>query len=307
MAGMYLWTRGIMFNEKFSSPEISLEDRVKHLEEQLPLLGRLHEQKELFQKLDYMVSAHDGLTHSHQSLIEKVRNNDSSIKEMFIGRMEDRREHENEIALVNEKISNLGKLSNKHSGDMVSLAITQDSQKKEINNFCDLVNTCVKNYNELSDIQGKMKETLEALGEDMDRILVEHESLYASQHEFSTNISQIITDIANVKSNMVGLKPISSKEITEKMVSLLSEEHDNLMNVMESHKQHFLSKIDALPKPIEPSYDAVKAEINHKFEPTIYDAKNANLRAHNNETRIMLLEKKIEQLFLLLKSYELHK
>ena len=67
-------------------------------------------------------------------------------------------------------------------------------------------------------------------------------------------------------------------------------------------------KIAALPKPsLTPSITAeeAKAQIQKQIEPANFDAKNANLRSANNEQKITLLEKKVENLNLMLNKLQL--
>ena len=65
------------------------------------------------------------------------------------------------------------------------------------------------------------------------------------------------------------------------------------------------NKIDSIPKPVIPSIDNVKKEFSKLLEPVSLDSRNANLRAVNNETRVNLAEKRIEQIQLLLNQYNL--
>jgi methyl-accepting chemotaxis protein len=67
-------------------------------------------------------------------------------------------------------------------------------------------------------------------------------------------------------------------------------------------------KISALPKPstaVPITQEDAKAIVQKQVEPASFDAKNANLRSSNNEQKIVLLEKKVENLQLLLNKLQL--
>lgn len=85
------------------------------------------------------------------------------------------------------------------------------------------------------------------------------------------------------------------KQYTE---SLVSNIYNKLLN-------HIEDSISAIPKPVIPSLDDAKKAVEEKFAPVYLDAKNANLRSSNNEQKITILEKKVEQLQLLLNKLQL--
>lgn len=59
-------------------------------------------------------------------------------------------------------------------------------------------------------------------------------------------------------------------------------------------------KISAIPVPVIPSLDDAKSAMQKVLEPVSLDAKNANLRSTNTDAKLHILEKKIEQLKLML-------
>lgn len=82
-----------------------------------------------------------------------------------------------------------------------------------------------------------------------------------------------------------------------------------LVSEMESWNKKTLDQVDekiaSIPKPVIPSLDDAKKAFTTQLEPAQFDARNANLRAVNNESKITLLEKKVEQLQLLLNKLQL--
>lgn len=118
------------------------------------------------------------------------------------------------------------------------------------------------------------------------------------------NINSHSADIANLGK--------SFKEQSAKLnnlagdISLSKSYVDNKHNILETFfLNHVKTAIEAIPKPIIPSLDDAKKSMEDKIQPALIDAKNANLRSDNNEKKIYLLEKKVEQLQLLLNKYQL--
>lgn len=58
-------------------------------------------------------------------------------------------------------------------------------------------------------------------------------------------------------------------------------------------------KINAIPQPAIPSLDDAKVAMQKQLEPVVLDAKNANLRSTNTDVKVHVLEKKLEQLKLM--------
>jgi hypothetical protein len=103
----------------------------------------------------------------------------------------------------------------------------------------------------------------------------------------------------------------------------LQDNKNNILSIKEEVKQSFIKHkqemeiaisgvysalnkaLANIPKPEVPSYDSLKQEVDKKLEPASLDAKNANLRSSNNEIKLVILEKKIEQLQLLLNKLQL--
>jgi hypothetical protein len=69
--------------------------------------------------------------------------------------------------------------------------------------------------------------------------------------------------------------------------------------IKKSYNQIF-DQIAAIPKPVIPSLDDLKKGLQMQLEPFTIDVRNSSLRSSNNEYKITVLEKKVEQLTLLL-------
>jgi len=79
----------------------------------------------------------------------------------------------------------------------------------------------------------------------------------------------------------------------------------NLATLREEVKRETEEKIGSIPTPRIPSQDDIYQAIAFKVEPIALDAKNGVLRSANCEMKIMIMEKKIDQIFLLLQKHSL--
>jgi len=90
----------------------------------------------------------------------------------------------------------------------------------------------------------------------------------------------------------------------EKHIKDLNEFKNQQDKKFSSFKEELIKLIDSsiksIPKPIIPTLDEAKSHMCAQLEPVILDAKNANLRSTNVETKLFIIEKKIEQIKLML-------
>ena len=91
-------------------------------------------------------------------------------------------------------------------------------------------------------------------------------------------------------------------------VSKFKESMSNaIISLQISFKEYVDNKIKSIPEPEIPSLEDMKVQTDKQLEPVILDSRNSNTRSVNNEMKISILEKKVEQLQLLLKQFELQK
>lgn len=127
----------------------------------------------------------------------------------------------------------------------------------------------------------------------------------STKHESSSlRIAGFQADIVRIQSNL--------KEHAQKIANLASDisqskEYTNLVSngLEKSLKDHIKEAIAAIPKLQIPSLEDATKATQAKIEPALLDSKNANLRSQNNETKIAILEKKVEQLQLLVNKFQL--
>lgn len=99
----------------------------------------------------------------------------------------------------------------------------------------------------------------------------------------------------------------------EKEINSCKEKNDlyfnttntNLATLREDFQRETQEKIKAIPAPQIPTQEEINAQIHFKLEPVGLDAKNGVLRSANCEMKIMIMEKKIDQIFLLLQKHSI--
>lgn len=137
------------------------------------------------------------------------------------------------------------------------------------------------------------------------------------QHSMESD-SGILESLDNLKKEVTALKSnLASQDLkvnstTSKNTELqtqLTGIKDKIASDLESLKtfllNHVSSSIAAIPKPVIPSLEDALKQMQTKVDPIWLDARNANLRSGNNESKIMILEKKVEQLQLLINKLQL--
>ena len=117
-------------------------------------------------------------------------------------------------------------------------------------------------------------------------------------------VSQVAADL-NIHANSAKTITDSVKNLSDKINSVSLTSTTAYHDLKGQLSQEFDKKLDAIPKPSIPDVTAPIKEMQSKFEPARLDAANANLRSENNEKKITILEKKIEQLQLLLNKAQL--
>lgn len=94
-------------------------------------------------------------------------------------------------------------------------------------------------------------------------------------------------------------------ESVRRLEGFIAALQGNQSQMVQAMPKLISEKIAAIPQPVIPSLDEVKLAFEKQLEPVALDAKNAYVRSQNSESKIILLDKRIEQVNLLLKKLEL--
>lgn len=149
----------------------------------------------------------------------------------------------------------------------------------------------------LSAIEDKFKGRITDLENSLQKLMPSHEELK------NATIS-LTQDLSVVNSALRNLEPIVVTTLTDLLdhKSAYKVALDSMRALLE---QFVKDQIASIPKPdVAPQQDNA-AQIKSITEPLALDSKNANIRSQNNEAKITLLEKRIEQLQLMMSKLQL--
>lgn len=130
---------------------------------------------------------------------------------------------------------------------------------------------------------------------------IEHSNRINSLNSFTSSLDKELSDHKNFTTkigqsldNLISIHTVHQLAVESKIKTLGNE-----------FTAYVDKQIAAIPKPVIPSMDEAKEHVNIKVEPALLDARNANIRSTNNEQKIFIMEKKIEQLQLLLNKLQI--
>lgn len=279
--------------------DITIQRQVAWLEGQLTTLARLSEQQRLFdevdkikkqlesfaQAIDQKVGPHDVVKHASSvcsNVSDGIKNaislcdqNHADLSHLFAVQKEHAARFEDVTACLTSFKRDLENLLHEISGKSFKEEV--DLVDKALRDQISLVKT-KSDFNEgrLSDRLASLEQKHINVADAVDKL---DDSFYKSIREFERSTQQHQSILQNVKAFFDG------------SLSDLSKKFDQ--------------KLAALPKPSEFSPEKLKAELEAKYEQMVTDAKNASLRASNAELKIAVLEKKLEQAFLLIENQKL--
>lgn len=129
----------------------------------------------------------------------------------------------------------------------------------------------------------------------------EKNSQFISKHNsLSQEINSLKSMTSEVDEKSVSLAGIVQRLQTD-MVNLISLARRDLGKEIEKNNLDLKKSIDSSPA----TSDSIKKEVSSQIEAVALDGRNALLKSNNSSQQIALLEKKIENLYLLLKKFEL--
>jgi hypothetical protein len=137
-------------------------------------------------------------------------------------------------------------------------------------------------------------------------VLVEcdQQKLERAHDNLKDQVTQIAADL-NQNANVANSAREVANLATARIVDLKVKFSDSIANIMRQVPEEIEERLKQLPKPQIPDYSAQIKSIEAQHEPIRFDAANAKLRSENTEKKMFLLEKKVEQLQLLLDKLKL--
>lgn len=216
--------------------------------------------------------------------------------------------------------------------------------KKDLSDQINLVSNSVTEIsNDIPLMKSQLQvrnELFEHFSQKINKILSQVNELESAE---KGNIQNIYTEIESLKNELENVKNVISSQSQDiwKEIRIVSSEMTNINNLLsELSKKYILNNeqildfnnklelfksdfkdailiassmdrkftedlIRLIPAPAIPSIEDAKKAMAIVLEPVSLDAKNANLRSVNNESKVLILEKRLEQLQLVINSMKL--
>ena len=293
----------------FSPSQGTVDDRLAHIESTLPNLARLTEQSACFERLDKMALSMQELF-NHESSIQSVL--DSLVKDYNIQINQFGLNHRSfadfmaemqiKANAIQEKIHHIQLDAKKDLDALNHSRVTLEANLTSIKNN----SVSTKRVDEINELIAVMTVQQNAIKADMQSLRKEIEA----QKVLIANVDMLANTVNRAQSNYSQTQHEFKSELNLLLTGVKQSVKDELLEMrkgLSNLAKDMDAKLAALPKPQTVDIEAIKQEMQQRFEPSSFEAKNANLRSSNNESKIVLLEKKVEQLFLLLNKYELTK
>ena len=280
-----------------------LDDRIKHIENTLPGLARIKEQSTCFDKIEDLSSTVEELIKTVSDIDEAISVNSCSQVVFKDEILDVKSDHEQKLEEMQTDILTLRS----------EMKVLKSFDEK---NVPDIITQMQELQNALLQIEKKIKELEESIQEkvklkDLDFIKSSWESSLNSTLEFvlsniSSKISEqqtYILDFQEKINNLVtGQQKIKDRSDAEKsFIDGVITDIKNKIDAKERNlKKELHDSIEALPTPERVDLNLIKESVRQDIEHFSLDAKNAYLKSNYNENRITILEKKIEQIYLML-------
>lgn len=207
-------------------------------------------------------------------------------------KMQDQKNESDFRFQTNQKLQNL-----QFHIDMINKCIagyvaTQGSKHVEQDRKTDELETsCSSKFKEfrvvLDRFESEIKEHSDSMNESIDYV----KRLYITRHEYEGEIATLKAQIAALRKEHYQFCQQVSQDIQRNTSDITQK------------LQLFIQEIQSKPSPIP----ELKKQLEDKLEMVALNGTNSVLRSTNNEKQIALIEKKIEQVFLLIKQMELSK
>jgi chromosome segregation ATPase len=284
--------------------ELTLDERLAELERKIPIyMDRIKSYDILFDKfqrthetvlalqshLKYTSDRIEDLKKEQQQQLDKISSRQDTIVDTFnrLSAYAESQKINNEMSL-----KNIVEKQNSHTDVLSSLKkkMEEDASKYSLKNDLESLKTLQSKINNIS--KDQVDSVTEKVVQSMNAI-TEHAKSIKDTLDMSSAHQTLLSEIAkNIQSLSIG-RNMDTKQINETFSYMRKE---------------FAESIEDLRKQIpakSPEIDSKYNEILKSCELTKLDGTNAVLRATNNEKHVQLLQKQIENIYLLLKKHEL--
>ena len=265
-------------------------------------------------KFQEMIARCDGIDHMNKNMLKYITSMTLSIDESkkeyddLSQKIKDFSDIlEQEVKSLTGKIYDLKNehltLNSSHQDTKDTMNALDSSIKHIQSVVLDLKNSS-KSFVKLENLEVISKNASDSHKEHSDNLSLIQEKfneLEDRNNRCSTNLTQVNVDLDFFKIS----KENFQNDIVKKFNLLQSQVKTSIDTNMENTLNVVADMISAIPSAPKLVIEDPTEKIKKQVEPIQLDAKNANLRSVNNESKITLLEKKVEQLQLLLNKYQI--
>ena len=235
--------------------------------------------------LDTMNLESDRINEIHSSLSNNIKKIVAD-NEVTLSRFKD---NEKSTADVNSSLSDIttkmGDLSHKIN------TLSQENSKYSLQSSLDSLRTYIDSF------EGKINEVRDNATNAFLKIVDQQNAMRETQTFLSTSIELLKASSSKDQREIANLK--------NDLVANGIAYNDRINQLNQNIPLSIEMAINAIPKPVIPRIEDAQKAFSNQLEPIMLDAKNASLRAVNNETKIIILERKIDQLQLLLNKLQM--
>lgn len=290
-------------------PSASLEERLSHLEKTLPLLARLNEQQTLFDEIQKLNSNLDELVQSVERFAKAQSLENAEFKNKYEllalnaaklsvelsdlnnSRIQHEKEHKNDLAIchdVHEDFAHKTELLNNSVNELRMLVANMPTKAEMRMLNSDMMAKLVEPHNELLRLNNVVKDATQAI----EGLSLQHTKMATDMNAYAVTLELLQKKYRDaMQDNYAKCQDFFDKqnrkcEDIEKAVNGI---YENIAKI---------KTVDA---------DQLKEEMIAMVDPVKLEANIAGLRSANNLSKITILEKKIEQVYLLINKIELAK
>jgi predicted nucleic acid-binding Zn-ribbon protein len=281
------------------------------------IISKKIEKDPVVERFQQAMSKIDALSFQYSQLISFT----NSLQEKFLSLEENMKNISSILTSLSKKSTESASIVVSHINSSSSShdALKSDNVfvKKEIADLKSLIPSLHSNLKNVNDqLQAYTPKEqfiqLKSLVSLLENHIADNDRMFVSwEKEFNNSVNCIAStsqrhdeDVRSLKNQILDLQ--NYIKVLENKYIEADSRNSSLINSLRSE---MLEKMDAkialIPKPVIPLLDDAKKHMEEKLQPVVFDSKNAHLRSENNEYKITILEKKVEQLQLLLNKIKL--
>lgn len=290
-------------------PSGSLEERLSHLEKTLPLLARLNEQQTLFDEIQKLNSNLDELVQSVERFAKGQSLENAEFKNKYEllalnaaklsvelsdlnkSRIEHEKEHKNDLAICHDVHEDFA-----HKTELLNSSV------KELRGMYSQLPT----QNDLNLLANEQAKKLITPCAEIERISATMQDFKIALEGLAGQNGKLVTDFYSLKLLLEYVQKIYHDQEKARANELASME-SNYKKIVEDLQKKQLELQKKLEQIVIVDPSQQKEEFIGMIDPVKLEANIAALRSNNNLSKITVLEKKIEQIYLLINKLELAK